>query len=115
MVDTPRKRFSIMEMDSPFSINIPIPDGSFDQRDRQQLLDGYAGILWAEPLPSINIDEILLPGVICRELSVSGMIMRELSINGEIFREMALPGEIENELEISGLIVRELEINGNLE
>ncbi len=47
-VDTRSKRFSLMELDHPWSMNIPEPSGDFDQGDKQQLLHGYSGILWQE-------------------------------------------------------------------
>ena len=51
-IDTRQKRRSAIGMMLPFrSVAPPIPDNSFSQADRQQMLLGYAGILWAV-LPS---------------------------------------------------------------
>lgn len=56
-IDSATKRFSILD----FGIGgIPIPDGSFDQGDRQTFLDGYSGILYGTAVPvtppSLNLD-----------------------------------------------------------
>jgi len=45
-IDTAEKRFSIMDFRETSNITLPVPTGSFDQGDRQHLLDFYAGILF---------------------------------------------------------------------
>lgn len=45
-IDTRQKRRSIMLRGCVFMNRLPIPDGSFDQGDRQNLLYKYSGILW---------------------------------------------------------------------
>lgn len=49
-IDTRQKRRSAMRARLPWKrTRAPIPDGSFSQADRQQLLGMYAGILWSTP------------------------------------------------------------------
>jgi hypothetical protein len=49
-VDTKDKRFSMLNLDGP-DLLLPDPNGSFNQGNRQQLLDKYSGILWAGFVP----------------------------------------------------------------
>jgi len=46
-MDTPSKRFSIMNLSCPWRTLLPPVDGSFDQGDRQHLLYYYSGIDWS--------------------------------------------------------------------
>ena len=47
-VDSRDKRMSLIGLAAPVPAVLPNPDGAFSQGDRQQLLWGYPGILWAE-------------------------------------------------------------------
>lgn len=114
-VDTPSKRFSLLEMDFPFSMNLPVPSGSFDQGDRQQLLHGYSGILWESPAVGLIIDLITLPGLITRNTNIDGSIQRNLSVSGEITRFLTANGLITRNLDIDGEIQRNVGIDGDLE
>ena len=55
MIDTLRKRASLLGFDLPYADMLPIADGSFDQGDRQHFLGMYSGLL-AEQLNEV-VDE----------------------------------------------------------
>jgi hypothetical protein len=58
-VNTASARFSAINLSSPWRHSVPLPSGSFDQADRQQIPYHYTGILWAEfvepPTPEVPI------------------------------------------------------------
>ena len=48
-IDTNDKKLALMEWDMPWEPGLPLDEtAGFDQGDKQQLLLGYPGILWAE-------------------------------------------------------------------
>lgn len=48
-IDTANKRSGAIHVRLPFRRNLPFPDGTIDQADRQQAARMYPGILAAEP------------------------------------------------------------------
>ncbi len=55
-VDSLSKRFSMLDFGANCEWAIPIPDGAFNQGDRQHFLWGYSGINWA----NVDTVEILI-------------------------------------------------------
>jgi hypothetical protein len=53
-IDTDNKKLAVMEMDCIFEPAIPLLPGTFGQDDKQQLLWGYPGILWAALVQTFN-------------------------------------------------------------
>lgn len=47
--DTASKRFSGMQLGESPATTLPLPDGSFNQGDRQHLLELYSGIAASAP------------------------------------------------------------------
>ena len=72
------KRLSMMQFAGEgFSSETIIPDGTIGQADRQALLWGYSGILWAEPS--------LATGVVCIRMTGAGPYI-DFSGNGPSIR-----------------------------
>ena len=46
-IDTDNKKLAVMEWGIDYEPGLPISPGAFGQDDKQQLLWGYPGILWA--------------------------------------------------------------------
>lgn len=70
-IDSVSKRFSIMDFGGA-SWAIPIPDGTFDQGDRQHFLQSYSGILWEAVIALVlPLSAILTESIISGSLSES--------------------------------------------
>jgi hypothetical protein len=54
-IDTAGKRYSMIEFGVGRMDQLPIPDGSFDQADKQHWLSCYSGILFGEIVLSPDI------------------------------------------------------------
>ena len=54
-IDTNNDKLSLISMLKPWEVPIPQPSGdsTIDQADKQHLIWGYSGVLWAVPVVSV--------------------------------------------------------------
>lgn len=50
-ISTVNEKLALLEWDQSWEPGLPISPGAFGQDDQQQLVWGYPGVLWGEPVP----------------------------------------------------------------
>jgi hypothetical protein len=53
-IDTTNEKLALINLMMPFQPNLPVSPGTLGQDDKQQLLWGYPGILWAALVQTFN-------------------------------------------------------------
>jgi hypothetical protein len=79
-IDTRNKRFAMMGLAGAPRLQMPAPDGTIAQADRQQFLYGYPGILWGAAAVSAT-----LAGGVFRRLGDLSRVFRRLGDLARVF------------------------------
>lgn len=81
-VDTINEKLAVLDMDLPFEPAMPLSPAVFGQEDKQQLLWGFPGFLWA--LPDGGITAITGDSRITTEITDDSRITTEVTGDSEI-------------------------------
>ena len=92
-VDSREKRFSIMTLGNTLQPVSLTPDGTIDQADRQHLLWGYSGILWAAAVVGV-IDIFLFNSYITTTASFNSNIETTNNFNSDIETTNSFKSEV---------------------
>jgi hypothetical protein len=89
-IDTAAKRFSMMNLGTPYITVFPEPDGTFDAGNRLHLLNLYGGVLAGVTTGDIQASQIFEGGMVVGQLFSGGMAA------GQIFEGASAAGQVED-------------------